>query len=252
GMVQDITERKQAEQQVLELALERERNSILKEFISRVSHDLKNPLSVIYTSLDLLQRVQTEAQRDEKIRQIRSQANRLNKLIQDSLTIHRLDYVPTLTLKPVRINSLLMELKQELHPIIERKQIHMEMALSMGLAPVNANEEEIRRALENLFENALNYTPDQGTITIRTASRDAYTVVEFTDTGIGITPEEKAVIFERFQRGDTAKRMVESGSGLGLAIVHRIVMMHQGQIDVESEVGKGSTFRMILPTGDEP
>ncbi|MCA9914965.1 MAG: PAS domain-containing protein, partial [Anaerolineae bacterium] len=178
GIVQHITERKAMEQQALELMVERKQNKTLTEFIGKLSHDLKNPISVIMVSLELLERIQDPARKQEKIQHIRAQTKRLDHLIQDSLMMNRLEYVTEPTLLPIQLNLMVGGIEERTRPIAERKQIQIVMELEESLPLVKVNEVEFYGALENLLENALNYTPDGGTVTIRTASRSRSIVIE--------------------------------------------------------------------------
>jgi two-component system phosphate regulon sensor histidine kinase PhoR len=101
--------------------------------------------------------------------------------------------------------------------------------------------------MTNLIENAVNYTPDGGAVSVQTWSEDSKIVVEVRDTGIGIGDEDLPHIFEHFYRSDRARSTNTGGTGLGLAMVRRIVEIHRGRIEVESAAGKGSTFRVYLP-----
>ncbi|MBZ0287378.1 MAG: PAS domain-containing protein [Anaerolineae bacterium] len=244
---QDISERQQAEQQRLELAVEKERVSLLKEFIGNMSHDLKTPLSVIKTSLYLLERVTDPERQQSKMETIKQQVLLLEKLIEDVLTMSQLDHTPELTLASVDLNHLLTDVEHKLRPSAEGKRLSTRLELDSHLPPVLASESELFRVMANLLENAIKYTPEPGTVVIRTRMDHTMVVTEVIDTGIGISPQEMPRIFERFFRANQARSIDIPGTGLGLAIVKRIVDMHHGQIEVESTPGKGSVFRVLLP-----
>ena len=245
--IRDITERKKAEQQALDLALERERFSLLQEFLSNISHDLKTPLSVINTSLYLLERLTDPERQKEKLEQIRDQTLLLERFIQDILTISRLDYTPQLTQGLIEINPLVQDIEQQLREMAHKKAIALSLQLQGELLPVSGNETELRRAFANLVENALKYTLDNGLVTVTTETLDQGIAIVITDNGIGISEADLPSIFDRFYRTDKARGMDISGTGLGLAIVKKIVEMHGGTVEVESVLGKGSTFHVWLP-----
>jgi signal transduction histidine kinase len=106
----------------------------------------------------------------------------------------------------------------------------------------------LRRAFTNLVENATYYTPAGQVVMVRTRQNEQKILVEITDTGIGIDEATLPYIFDRFYRSPEAKLLIRSGSGLGLAIVKRVIEMHRGWVEVESVMGKGTTFRVLLPT----
>lgn len=246
-MMQDITGRKRAEQQKIELVLERERVDMLTEFISNISHDLKTPLSVINNTIYLLERLTDPQRQQEKYALIKHQTARLERSIQDIITLSRLDRLPELKRHPVDINTLLQDLTTEFEVVIEKKQINVHYDLDEAIPMVNGSVSELERAFTNLLENALNYTPAQGTVRLRTALENEQVLVEFSDTGIGISDNDLPYIFDRFYRADPARSTHSGGTGLGLAIVKKIVDIHNAAIEVKSEIGVGTRFRIYLP-----
>ncbi|HVU10224.1 MAG TPA: PAS domain-containing sensor histidine kinase [Phototrophicaceae bacterium] len=248
GVTQDITARKLAEEQVVELERQKERITLLNEFLGEISHDLKTPLTVMNTSLDLLQLMDDPERRARRINIIREQTSLVQRYIQDLLTISRLDDMPSLDMTPTDLNALINEVRSRLQPIAEQKHQALLLDLELPLPSVLGNPGELNRVLTNLVENALNYTPDNGSVTVRTRKQDRAVVTEISDTGIGIREAEIPLIFSRFYRTEAAKAKHDGGTGLGLAIVKRIVEIHHGRIEVESRVGEGSTFRVLLPS----
>lgn len=246
GVSQDITERKKVEEQAMELALQRERMALLTEFMSNISHDLKTPLAVINTSLYLLERLDDADKRAEKISNIRSQAVLLEKFIQDILTISRLDFEPGVLMKPMDMSDTIRAVHARMLPAAEHKNLQFHLELPDRLPLIRGDARELDRVLANLVENAINYT-QQGSVTLRGRAGEKCLIVEVVDSGIGIEPGDIHKIFSRFYRTPAARNALQGGTGLGLAIVERIVELHQGKIEVESVLGKGSTFRMRLP-----
>ncbi len=247
GVSQDVTERKKAEAQAMELALHQERAALLTEFMGNLSHDLKTPLTVIHTCLYLLERLEDPAQRAEKIHTIRAQAALLEDFIQDILTISRLDYTPILDIQPVDWRALLYGVEARLRPAAEHKQLTFIFDLDEVFPVVMGDANELDRMLVNLVENAILYTPEGGAVRVRGQAEEDAVMIEVEDTGIGIEESDVEQIFSRFFRASAARRRHQGGTGLGLAIVKRIVEIHHGQLEVESEVGRGSLFRLRLP-----
>lgn len=243
----DVSEHKEAEQQRLELSIAQERVQLLSELIADLSHDLKTPLSIINNSLFLLDRLDDPQKQRDKLAQIKQQALRLEKIIQDILTLSALDKAPQLNLIPLNLNQLAGEVEKQLLPVANSKGVKLKSKLHQGLASVQGDEEALRRALANLIENALNYTAASGEVTVQTEESNQSVTIEIRDTGIGIASEDLPHIFDRFYRATEARKTLTSGTGLGLAIVKKTVEMHQGNIDVTSQLGIGTTFRISLP-----
>jgi PAS domain S-box-containing protein len=252
SMVQDITERKQAEVQALDLVVQKERLSLLTEFMSNISHDLKTPLAIISNSAYLLERLTNEDRRREKVILIRQQTERLERSIQDMLTIARLDTVPTLERRTLNLNLIVEDMQAQFGDRAVNKDITFESHLHPGPLWVAGSADELDRVLGNLVENALNYTPEHGTVSISSRQHEGQVIVAVTDSGIGIAPEAQARIFERFYRADEARSTHTGGTGLGLAIVKRIVEMHGGYVEVSSVMGEGATFQVCLPLAPAP
>ena len=234
-----------AEQRELELAVERERIELLQRFMGDVSHDFKTPLTAIKLSLYLLKRAQTETDRERHIESIEKQAGRLEQLMADLFSMSRLDKSATNEFRfgRVHINNLMADLLRAHAPFIEQK--HQQATFEAGdIFLFMGDSIQLERAFSNLLMNAIMYTPEGGHITLRTYLRQRQLHVEFEDNGIGIQPEERTRIFERFYRSDRARSTETGGMGLGLAIASKIIEAHGGTIQVESEPGKGSLFRV--------
>ena len=211
-----------------------------------MSHDLKTPLSVIKTSLYLLEHLQDPERQKEKIEVIKEQTLLLEKLIQDVLTMSRLDHGAEPTFGPVDLIAVIYDAKAKILPAAERKHQTIHLELDTDITCVLGSEDELWRMMMNLMENAVNYTPENGQITVRAFLQDGTAHIEIADTGIGISEKDLPRIFERFYRADPARQVEYGGTGLGLAIVNKIVEMHGGKISVESELEKGTTFQVTL------
>jgi len=242
----DMTEQKQAEQQQLELALQREKLEFFQQFVNNMTHDLKTPLTVIETSLYLLQRATNDTHRQQRVDVIHKQLDLLQQMIDDMLMIGRLDVIPQLELETMDYISILEETIAQLRPRVEQKGQQLDILLPADSIVIPTAPNELRRVIVNLIDNAIKYTPTEGHIEIRVYPEKTTIVTEVRDTGIGIQQVDIPHVFERFFRSDNG-RSTASGTGLGLAIVHRIVELHGGQIEVESEIGQGTTVRVRLP-----
>lgn len=242
-----ITERKQAEQQTLELAQEREHVRLLSDFVRDVSHDFRTPLSVINTSLFLLFKSMDMEKRQASFDKAEGQIARLTQLIDRLLIMTRLDGERAFELRPVDLNPLVTAFSTRLGFDARGKRVTIQLSLCDGDLNVQTEPQEFNIALDELGRNAVTYTPPNGTITVRTTRLDDQAVIEVGDTGIGIPDSEAALVFERLYRVDKARSTETGGSGLGLSIARRIVELHHGRIELESVIGTGSTFRIYLP-----
>lgn len=246
-IMRDISERKQAEQHRLELALQKERIEAFKEFLSNISHDLKTPMSVINNSLYLMERTQDTQRRKEKMDLIREQMVLLENYIKNLMELSRLDHTPDFKFEPVNLNTVISKVQHQFAPIAETKSLTISVELAQTDLHILADEAGLYRAIMNLIENAINYTPSGGFVEVQTYRQPDGVVAQVSDTGIGIAQDELSQVFERFFRSEQARHTRTSGTGLGLAIVKRIVDIHGGNIEVESTLGKGTTFRVWLP-----
>ncbi len=238
-----LISRKWAEQATVNMAIQKEHAEFMTEMVSNLSHDLRTPLSIINTSLYLLERLESPAQQHEKVQTIKGQTARLEKLIQDILTMSRLETQPAYTLRPVQLNHLLTGLVEQYQPVAAQKHQHLQLELDQVSSVMGLNDEMVR-IFSNLMDNAINYTPAGGQITLRTRQKDKWVYAEVSDTGIGIGEEDLPRIFDRFYRADSARSSSSGGSGLGLSIVKRLTEILSADIEVESFPGQGTTFRL--------
>jgi PAS domain S-box-containing protein len=241
GMQQDISERKELDR--------------LKDlFVSNVSHELRTPLTNLKLYLKLMEKGRPD-KRNQYMATLDREANRLQQLIEDLLSLSRLDVGKA---QPVRaqtdLNRLVSQLVSDRAALAGEKGLSLTTDLAPGLAPVMVDEKMLAQVLTNLTTNAMNYTSAGGRIVVRTALQSTdgakpaeWVTVSVIDTGYGVLPEEKQHLFDRFYRGEAARRAGAPGTGLGLAICREIIDRHDGHITVESELGKGSTFTVWLP-----
>ncbi|MBN1287831.1 MAG: PAS domain S-box protein [Anaerolineae bacterium] len=249
AFVRDITERRQTEERTLELSVEKERVKLLERFIGDASHDLKTPLTTMKVSLAVLQKTADSQKRRRHLEILEAQALHLERLLEDLLNMTRLDRSDAIECKPVEVCKLVREVLAEHAGLIEGKGHTVCFSPEPSRFVMPADRDGLKRAVDALVTNALNYTPDGGTIKVRIGVRlqEQQAVIEVQDTGIGIGEMDLPRIFERFYRADRARSTVKGGTGLGLSIAKKIVEAHGGKIEVESAPGVGSMFRIVLP-----
>jgi heavy metal sensor kinase len=220
----------------------------LRRFTADASHELRTPLTAIRSVGEVaLQGPRDAAAYREAIGSILEETARLSRLLDALLTLTRADAERAL---PPRQPSLLAPLVREAADVVrvlaEEKQQTMQLTLDDRVA-AEIERHTLRQAILNLLDNAIKYTPSRGEIHLSLAQNGAATaVLEVTDNGPGIAPEDQTLVFERFYRVDKS-RSIERGAGLGLAIAKWAVETNGGRIELDSQPGRGSTFRIVLP-----
>lgn len=245
GMTFDITERKQALNRALALAIERERVQILSHFIENTSHEFKTPLSILQTSLYLLEKQADPDKQKQYVEKIREQIGSLVRLVEELVRMTELDDLTQVKRQKVDLNLLVEEAAARVQSRAEAKRLVLTRQLESSLPLISADADWAGEMLVEILDNAIRYTPEGGAVTVRTRLYEEYLVVEIQDSGVGIPPDVLPHIFERFYRADEAHST--RGFGLGLAIAKKVAELHEGEIRVKSEVGKGSTFTILLP-----
>lgn len=223
----------------------------LKQFTADASHELRSPLTVIKTSVGVIQNhpERVHPLNTKKVSAIASATNQMTRLVADLLLLARSDATapaPIVESVPVFLDQVLQDLLNILEPQAQTKKITLKSKLLPDLFVIGDSSQLIR-LFSNLLENALQYTPAQGTVTLSMVRLRRSVVVKVEDTGIGIAPERLQYIFQRFWRADRARAQRTVGQGLGLAISQAIAQNHGGKITVSSQVGAGSCFRVHLP-----
>ena len=251
AFIVDITARQYADGQRRLLVREQERVAAIKQVIGQIAHDFRSPLSIISSRIYLLKRELTEKSLDHVVT-LEREVERLNRLIEAMMIMAELDAVESLTLTHVNLNSLLIMTVNSLSDFAEAREHNVSTEFSEGLTTVAANQDMLYLALRHLLRNALQFTPNGGAITVTSAYEAPYAVVAIHDTGAGIAEDDLPHIFERFFRVDLARGSDSGYNGLGLAIVKRIIELHEGRIEVDSEIEQGSEFRVYLPVYDRP
>ncbi|HEY3310386.1 MAG TPA: GAF domain-containing protein, partial [Anaerolineales bacterium] len=226
------------------------------EFVATVSHELRTPMTSIRGYVDLLLMGAAGAMSENQahfLDIVKNNTERLNVLVNDLLDVSRIEAGRiTLSIHPVDLQEVASEAVGELQQRSkkENKPIDVSLDVKKPLPHVMADAERIRQILANLLDNAYNYTPADGRIKVVLHKDDGSVQVDVTDTGIGISPEHRELVFDRFFRGEDPMVIATPGTGLGLSIVKALVEMHHGKIWMDSTgvPGEGSTFSFTLPT----
>jgi signal transduction histidine kinase len=227
-----------------------ELDHLRRDLIAWVGHDLRTPLTSVRATVEALADgvVEDPETRARYLRTAKREINALSNLIDDLFDMAQLDSGGfKLDRAPNAISDLMSDTIERFRPMAEERKVALTGLAAPGVDPVYMDARQISRVLANLVSNAVRYTPAGGRVTLHAYPTRTGVVVEVTDTGDGIRPEDMPHIFEQFFRGERSRSRTTGGSGLGLAIVKAIVEAHNGQIRVESTLGKGSRFIITLP-----
>ncbi|WP_243153398.1 sensor histidine kinase [Senegalia massiliensis] len=220
-----------------------------KDFVANVSHELRTPLSSIKLLSESLLHQDTVDEKvyKEFLSDIDSEIDRLNNIIDDLLSLVDLDKEKlNLNYKVTYINHLLEKIISRLKPISEEKNIELNY-IEKAKIQLNIDKNKIQQAIINIIHNAIKYTHENGNVDVILYSDNKNAIIEIKDNGIGIPEKDLEHIFERFYRVDKARTRNTGGTGLGLSIANQIITLHQGNIEVKSEINKGTKFYIKLP-----
>ena len=235
----DITELKKMDQ-------------VRRDFVANVSHELRTPLSILRGYIEtLLDSPKTPPEELTRIlRVMERHSDRLELLVEDLLTLAQLESGnPNLQMAPVDLSSFLPEMVRDWEKKLTKKQLNIVVDLPAQLSAISADRTRLQEALYNLLDNAVKYSRPDGEIRLSAHQHDGEIELAVSDDGIGIANEDLPRIFERFYRADKARTAEKvRGTGLGLAIVKHIAQLHGGSVEAESEIEKGTTIRVILPS----
>jgi len=230
----------------------KEMDRIRSEFVHTVSHDLRSPLTSVMGYSELVERVGplNENQRDF-LNRIRDGIQHITSLVNDLLDLGNVEAGFDTQRQFVQLEGILRYTLDMLQGQIKSKRLKVHTDIARSLPALRANPIRLRQVLDNVVGNAIKYSNADGEVKIAIHAEGDQVILQVTDEGLGIPPTDQQYIFDKFYRGSNISPEVE-GSGLGLAIVKSIVENHQGRIWVESAVGKGSSFFIVLPVLSEP
>ncbi|HET9046784.1 MAG TPA: ATP-binding protein, partial [Casimicrobiaceae bacterium] len=219
-----------------------------RDFIANVSHELKTPLTVISGFIETMQDMELDTrQRGRFLQLMHEQAKNMQRLVVDLITLSALESEHNpLAEERFAIVPLMLELSAEAKAL-SKDQHGVELDIG-DAATVQGSRDELASAFGNLVSNAIRYTPAGGRIAIAwRVDADGSGVFSVSDSGIGIAAEHLPRLTERFYRIDRSRSRATGGTGLGLAIVKHVMLRHEAELDIESEIGRGSTFSVRLP-----
>lgn len=226
----------------------KEIDRLKNDFVHTVSHDLRSPLTSVLGYMELIERTgPLNESQHEFLGRLQASVHHMTGLVNELLDLGRLESGFDTRREAVYLDNMLEYSLNVFDNQIKKKRIHLTSEIAGDLKPLRANPIRIRQMIDNLVGNAIKYTPDGGSIKVSMNMQESQIIFRVADSGPGIPPDEQNRIFEKFFRASNRPQAVE-GTGLGLAIVKSIVESHQGRVWVESKVGIGSTFIVLLPT----
>ncbi len=221
------------------------------EFVSNASHELKTPLSSIKLMADSI--IQTPDIEMDYVREFLTDMNeeveRLNRIVNKLLYITKMDTLTQSmsgTLELVNLKDVISGINKNLIPIADMEEKELILNAQDDIL-IMANKDILWQAVYNIVDNALKYTGDNGRVEITLLKENKRAIIIVRDNGVGIAPEDADRIFDRFYRVDKARSRETGGTGLGLSIAHAAIEFHNGSIEVQSTLGEGSEFRIVLP-----
>ena len=232
-----------------DVSQQREIDRMKSDFISSVSHELRTPLTSIkaYAETMLYDRNMAEDTKREFLQIIDEESDRLTNLINGILEISHIESATfEIIRKPVDVASIVKQAVTDLNHLAGQKKINLQSDIAENLPELLGDENKILSMVSNLVNNSIKFTPEGGCATVSAQVQNNELVIKVSDNGMGIPKDELSKIFGRFYRVHRPGKEIQ-GTGLGLAIVKEIVVRHDGRIDVESEVDKGTTFAVYLP-----
>ncbi|HDU1394086.1 TPA: HAMP domain-containing protein [Staphylococcus pseudintermedius] len=222
--------------------------NLRSEFVANVSHELKTPITSMkgFTETLIDGAKNDEASLDLFLNIILKESNRIQSLVEDLLDLSKIEQNTTLEKHLIDLSDVAKSSFSVIQPLANEKSIQLIDQIEPNVTAM-ADENKISQVIVNLMTNAVNYSPENRTVTLAVYRENQHPVIEVIDQGIGIGEKEKYRIFERFYRVDKARSRDSGGTGLGLSITKHIIEAYQGNIEVASELGKGSRFKVVLP-----
>ena len=216
---------------------------VRRDFVANVSHELRTPLTVVHGYLDLIEPEQMQ-EYEPILRELRNQSRRMTQIVEDLLTLSRLEAQNEIPTERVGMKPLVEALRREAVALSQGE--HTIVAEIASAQDLRGSIKDLHSAFSNLVSNAVRYTPAGGRITVRWETHADGGRLSVTDTGPGIPPQHLPRLTERFYRVSTSRSRETGGTGLGLSIVKHVLQLHQARLEIASELGVGSTFSCVF------
>jgi PAS domain S-box-containing protein len=247
GIARDVSWRKLEEERRMRAALETDRLGLIGRFVSAVSHDFRTSLATIETSRYLIERFLAAGQSERVPEKLASIQRSVSHFVDQLVNLDMVSALAAPHYSSTNANDLVTSVVDELAAQAAGRDQTLLIEPAPDLPRIDADASQLRQAIKQVILNAINFTPNGGSISVRTSHCPDGLTIEVRDTGVGIAPEHLPHIFDFFYRVDAARAVKSGGVGLGLSIVKIIAEAHDGSIHASSEPGKGSTFTLTLP-----
>ena len=233
---------------------EKRLDSLRREFVANVSHELRSPLSLLQGYVEALADgiAEDEEQKQKYLNIVLDETLRLRRLVNDILDLSQLE-TGNMNMKTelISIQDLVFMVTDRFIPLFEEQKKNLQVTVPDNIPMINGDEDKLQQVLINLLDNAAKYTPESGTVRVAAILKGQNVEISVADSGAGIPPGELEQVWERFYKIDKARtREGVGGTGIGLAIAKNIVLAHHGQVEVTSELGKGARFAFRIPIGE--
>jgi signal transduction histidine kinase len=226
-----------------------ESNRLKSDFLATMSHELRTPLNSILGFSDVLLSGEPLTDKQQRwVRNVQSSGERLLNLINDILDLAKIEAGKMhLRLEEFSLPDVCEALLNMFRPLAEKKNIDLRAQLEPGIPMVRQDLVKLQQILSNLLSNAIKFTPEGGRVLLKAEADVGYMILTVSDTGVGIAPDEQDLVFEKFRQSGSALTREHAGTGLGLSIVRELSKLLGGEVTLQSELGRGSTFMVRLP-----
>lgn len=239
---------------IRDMTEERQLDKLRQDFIANVSHELRTPISMMqgYSEAIVDDIAGTDDEKKEMARVIYDESLRMGRLVNELLDLARMEAGHIqLTIEEVEVQSYFQKVIRKFQGLAKEKGIILEQELEGTESWFKFDPDRLDQVLTNLIDNAIRHTPEKGFVKVSERMDERGLIIEVKDSGSGIPEEDLPFVFERFYKADKARTRGRSGTGLGLAIAKNIVNAHKGQITVQSKLGQGTTFSILIPRKNE-
>lgn len=236
AIIEDISERRRLE-------------AVRRDFVANISHELKTPVGALSLVAETLEGEDDPAVVARLSHRMRTEAERLGRIIEDLLDLSRIEAEESPSREPVPVHLVVAQAVERLRPAAEHRGIRLDIEEPPRSVAIRGDRRQLVSAVHNLVDNAIKYSEDGSSVQVTIGQNDGWVNIAVADHGIGIPSRDLERIFERFYRVDRARSRDTGGTGLGLAIVRHVASNHGGQVEVCSREGEGSTFTLRLPGG---
>jgi two-component system sensor histidine kinase ResE len=235
---------------IRDMTEERRLDTLRDDFIANVSHELRTPIAMLqgYSEAIIDDIAATDEEKKEFAKIIYDETLRIGRLVNELLDLARMEAGHiSLNYDTIPIQSFVQRVTFKFQGVARESNVHLSSEVEEDAAMVEMDPDRIEQVLTNLIDNAIRYTPENGTVKVIQEEFEDGIMISVVDTGTGIQDEDLPFVFERFYKADKARTRGKSGTGLGLAIAKNIIEAHHGRITVKSKVGQGTTFSFYLP-----